>query len=166
LQFNTSASGCLQGVRFLAVNATGVTYTVEAFNSSKMLVNTATLSNPGVANSYQSVYFADGGVALTANGGTQYVSYWVSTRARQYVVNAYASKKSTGPLVYINSWFQYSPFTNPVVTSGPYSNSDYLVEPIFCSSHCTAPTTASTSTSTSLPTSSITTSGTTTQAGA
>ncbi len=157
LTFSTSVAGCLLGVRFLAMSASNVSYTVEAFNPSLSLTATETLVNPGVAASYVSVFFASG-VAL-APTASQRVSYRTSTGSYAAVVNAYATTKTTGSLLYLNSWYQYPPYTNPAAPQGPFNNLDYSLEPIFCPGLC--PGVAGPSTTTARPT---TTSPTTTPA--
>jgi hypothetical protein len=118
-------------VRWLLVNATA-SVVIEAFNSTAYLVASST-QEPCAAN-FVALPFAGPGIDVAANI-TQYVSARTNLLFRRWKAYAYNASRGNGPLTYVNSWYQYPTYTNPVVLRN-YQNSDYFVEPIFCAGSC------------------------------
>jgi len=125
LYFHNSVAATLTGVTYYSVSGSQAVV-VEAFNSSKSLVASKTLpTGSGISYGYASVFFTTP-VAIAA-ASTYYVSFSALDRVQTYYV--YNTPQVVGSATYVNSWYQYPVFSNPVVPL-TYLNSSYYVYPI------------------------------------
>ena len=110
LAFTSRFDGCLKGVRYYSVNAND-SVVIEAFNSSKYLLERSNSFSSNINGGFASAYFSSC-IPITSN-----TAYSVSFTAlnRRQAAQVFATSKSIGDLTFINSWYQYPPFTNPAV---------------------------------------------------
>jgi len=125
LSFHSSVAAVLTGVSYYSVSGTQAVV-VEAFNASKSLVASKTVAaGTGITYGYATVPFTT--PIPIAAATTYYVSFSALDRVQTYYV--YNTPQVVGSATYVNSWYQYPTFTNPMVPL-TYLNSSYYVFPV------------------------------------